>query len=129
MNQQTVPATRLGLVLSILGFTVLSAISTSDSAVGALGTTYSVSWILLVLAIVALPRLIRPGHGWARQRCRRVPANVLFAAAAITAIVGTFLASGFGAAPAIAASAVTLGLAAVATFLPPAPPQIGSGAG
>lgn len=119
MDRQIVPATRLGLVLSISGFAMLAVISTSSAAVTAIGATYSLPWILLVMAIVYLPRLITPGPGWTRERCRQRPAAAVFVGAAFTAIVGTFLAASLGPGPAIAASVVTLLLAVSACFLPP----------
>lgn len=118
MSQQVVPATRLGLVLSIVGFAFAVSLTASDRAVTALGSVYSLPWILLVIAMVYPPRLIRPGTGWSRARCRRLPAAVLYAAAVIVAASGALIAVTSGPLPAIISAIATLAIATVAATLP-----------
>lgn len=118
MNQHVVPTTRLGLILSIVGFAFAVSLTASDAAVTALGSAYSLPWVLLVIVMVYPPRLIRPGPGWSRARCRQTPAAVFYAAAVIIAVTGALLAMSSGPAPAIIATAATLAIAVAVTTLP-----------
>lgn len=118
MNQQVVPATRLGLVLSIVGFAFAVSLTASETAVAALGSVYSLPWVLLVIVMVYPPRLIRPGTGWSRARCRTLPAAVLYAAAVIVAASGALFAVTSGPVPAIISTIATLAIAVVAATVP-----------
>ncbi|GGK90312.1 FtsH-binding integral membrane protein [Curtobacterium luteum] len=117
-TQQIVPATRSGLVLSIVGFAIAATLMASSTARTALATPYGLAWILLVVLMVYPPRMIRPGPGWARQRCRTVPATVLYVAAVVVALGGATWAVTAGAVVAACTGALTLGIATVAATLP-----------
>jgi hypothetical protein len=118
VSQQLVPATRLGLVLGIVGFALAVALTASDTAVAALGSVYSLPWVLLVIVMVYPARLIRPGTGWSRSLCRKAPAAVLYGVAVVVALSGALLAASSGPAPAIIATIATLAIAVVAATLP-----------
>lgn len=77
-NWQVVPATRLGLVLSIVGFAGVVGATASGRVLASFGSGYTLAWVMVVIALVYPPRLIRPGSGWARSPCRPVPSAVLY---------------------------------------------------
>lgn len=118
VNQQVVPATRLGLTMSIAGFAVAVALTGLGIARDALGTPYSLAWVLLVILLVYPPRMIKPGDGWARARCRTAPAAILYGAGIVTAIGGATWAMSAGASAAIGTGLVTFAIAAAAATLP-----------
>ncbi|GGL78719.1 hypothetical protein HUN58_03895 [Curtobacterium sp. Csp1] len=121
-NQQVVPPTRLGLTLSIAGFGVAVAVTALDVARDALGTPYSLAWVILVILMVYPPRLIRPGNNWARSRCRRVPAALMYGAGAATALGGATWAVSAGPSIAVGTGLATLAIAAAAATLPAVAP-------
>jgi len=111
------PATRLGLVLSIAMFTAMAAVA-SVAGSDALAPVFSLPWVLLVIAAVYLPRLVKPGRGWARTPSRRGPATVLFFLAAAVAVTSTLFAASGDTLAAILMTGCTAVVAIVAGILP-----------
>jgi hypothetical protein len=116
--KRIIPTTRLGLVLSIVGFAVVVGATASDNLLALLGTPYSLPWVLVVIALVYPSRLVRPGAGWARRRCRSGPAAVLYVGAVVVAVTGILVRVTSGPGPAIVAASLTLAVAALAAALP-----------
>lgn len=116
MDDRYAPATRLGLVLTIVGYAALPIVLMLISA------TTEQHWtrflpVFLVLGVSFLPRLIRPGAGWARGPVRRVPAAVLLVTAVIVMVLGSTFGLGGARAFGVLASLLLLGLAVVAARL------------
>lgn len=118
VNQQVVPPTRLGLVLSIIGFAGAVALMASDAALAALRSPYGLTWVVLVIVIVYPPRMIRPGTGWARARCRSTPAALLYGAAVLITITGATVAVSSASLIALGTAGLTLVIAVLAATLP-----------
>lgn len=117
-SKRVIPATRLGLVLSIVSFAIVVGATASDNLLALLATPYSLPWVLVVIALVYPPRLVRPGAGWARMRCRPGPAAMLYFAAVALALTGVLVRVTSGPGPAVVAACVTLSVGALAATLP-----------
>ncbi len=117
-SKRVIPATRLGLVLSIVGFAIVVGATASDNLLAVLGTSYSLPWVLVVIALVYPPRLVRPAAGWARMRCRPGPGAVLYVAAVVVAVTGVLIQMTSGPGPAVIAACLTLSVSALAATLP-----------
>lgn len=112
------PRTRGGQMISHCGFAVIAASTAAPAVEDAVGPLMGLGFVVMVLAVVAAPRLIRPGCSWFRAVLpTRLCASAYGAAAivALAAVVGDslFPASSWGW---TAAAVISAGGVAVTTL-------------
>jgi hypothetical protein len=115
-QNQYAPRTRVGLLISCVGFAVL-ALSTAIPAISTVITpTMGLGFVLTILLIVYVPRMIRPGQTWLTTPLPHGFATAVFASAGIIGLasVTASMSTGHAAWGVAGSIAITIGAVLVA---------------
>lgn len=112
------PHARVGLLISCFGFAALALSTAIPALAAAVGPVMGVGWVVVIITIVYVPRLIRPGRSWVRARLPRALATSVFVGSAVVALIAVTVhmsngssAWGYAATTAILGAALSAALA------------------